>query len=85
MTKPWIWSKVEYADGTGWKLLDGQGRNRASVWPNGTWHSFDTDGIGGHNDVCANVKDAMDQALAAVVKQGWTAFKIKYEKVSVHP
>lgn len=93
MTKPWKWVRSKAGIlGTQyeWVLYDGRGRNRANVWPNGVWHSWDTDGVGGENGAVIRMngtvpvpdqfvlQDAMDQAMAAVARQGWTPWKIEY-------
>jgi len=83
MTKPWKWVPSEDSHGKGWILRDGRGRNRANVWGNGVWHTWDTDGVGGENDVCEGrdkIRDAMDQTMAAVARQGWTPWKVEYLK-----
>ena len=82
MAKPKAWRWTPAGPGT-WVLRDGRGRNRANVWANGVWHSWDTDGIGGENGVCDGpnrINDARDQAMAAVVRQGWTPWEVIYEK-----
>lgn len=77
-SKPWKWVRSLAHAGEAFRLLDGRGRNRATVWTNGTWSTWDEDGVGCQNDCCAKVRDAMDQAIAAVVRQGWTPFKVNY-------
>lgn len=93
--KPWRWIRIPdpLSDGKEGErhLLDPRGRNRATVWPNGVWHTWDTDGIGGENGAAVREDgevrrpdmwiraDAMDQAVAAVVRQGWTCMKLVYE------
>lgn len=74
--KTWRWRKENEDSTAACTLMDGQGRNRVTVWDNGVWHSWDEDGVGGENGSCENVQDAMDQAVAAVVHQGWTPFRI---------
>lgn len=98
--KPWRWVKMpdDVSDGMVTegerRLLDPRGRNRATVWANGTWHTWDTEGVGGENDCAVRmdgeiarpqdfvIRDAMDCALAAVVRQGWTNLNLVYEKFS---
>lgn len=46
-------------------------RGSASVWPNGTWHTFDSDGQGGENASDETIEKAMDEAEAAISRQGW--------------
>lgn len=63
--------------GRGRVLLDGRGRVRAQIWQNTetrfTWHTYDQDGVGGENAAeCTTLQDAMDQVVAAIVRQGWT-------------
>lgn len=82
MTKPKPWSWVRDGRG-GWLLLDGRRLLRANVWDNGTWHTYDKDGIGGENDVCVGphkVQDARDQVMAAVVRQGWTPWDVSHSQ-----
>lgn len=84
MTKPWRWEKDPQPIGRhGWILRDGRNRNRCNVFPNGVWHTWDERGTGGENGACEGryaVQDAMDQAMAAVARQGWTPWKIEYPK-----
>jgi hypothetical protein len=49
----------------------GVARGRASVWNNGTWHTWDRAGVGGENSREATVEDAMRAAEAALIRQGW--------------
>lgn len=80
MPKPWRWTS-DYNGG--WILRDSLGRARANVWANGVWHSWNADGAGGENGSCEGphgVQNAMDQAMAAIVRQGWTSWKVEYDK-----
>ncbi len=43
----WVWSERNQC----WNLKAGE-HSHATVWPDGTWHTWDTDGVGGENDVC---------------------------------
>ncbi len=56
-------------------LLDGRGRVRAQIWQNTatrfTWHTYDQRGVGGENAESTTLQDAMDQVVAAIVRQGW--------------
>jgi hypothetical protein len=69
---PWRWVKVQIAE---WELIHGGARVRARIWNNTpgryTWHTFDSDGTGGENDVADSLNDAKDLAVAAIVRQGW--------------
>jgi hypothetical protein len=53
-----------------WELII-KGKGRASVWLNGTWHTWDAHGIGGENACEATVEDAKREAEAALIRQGW--------------
>jgi protein gp37 len=82
---PW---KVEWT-----KRLDGsfdafssdgagvRGTNLATVWPNGTWHTWDANGIGGENSQTLGVETAKGAALEALQRQhispikGWARHK----------
>jgi hypothetical protein len=68
--REWRWKKLSGVDES-WRLLDERGRNRCSVWENGTWHSWDERGVGGENAVARNVNEAKEQATMAVIRQGW--------------
>lgn len=88
--KPWKWERLSDAvtmDSVGRILRDGLERNRANVWSNGTWHTWNEDGVGGENGSCEGryrIIDAMDQVMAAVVRQGWTPWKVEYPSVKAH-
>lgn len=92
--RAWKWDTMAFAlDSKGNKLptehrlLDGQGRHRASVWKNSddraTWHTYDTDGTGGENSECHGdlaLDDAKRHAVASMVRQGWApgGWRIKW-------
>jgi hypothetical protein len=60
--KPADWELVIHARGE---------KATASVWRNGTWHTFDRKGTGGENGREATVEDAKREAEAALIRQGW--------------
>lgn len=43
----------------------------ASVWKNGTWHTWDADGVGGWNDLADSFEQAQEHAILAAFKQGF--------------
>lgn len=51
------------------ELQDERGRVYATVWTNGTWHTWDARGIGGENDSERSVLLAKEQAVAALDRQ----------------
>jgi hypothetical protein len=53
-----------------WELFE-RGKGRASVWLNGTWHTWDKDGVGGENAREESVEAAKAAAEDAIVRQGW--------------
>jgi hypothetical protein len=80
MIKPWRWidrSGPLYVGPRGgkWELVDGRGRDRATIWQNSedrfTWHTWDVRGTGGENSECSSLRDAKEQCVAAIVRQGW--------------
>lgn len=79
MIRPWQWrERAAMKTSSGLPitdLLDGHGRDRATIWQNDrdrfTWHTWDTDGVGGENASATSLNDAKDQAVAAIVRQGW--------------
>lgn len=60
-----------------WRLIVGRlmGRRKqrcvASVWDNGTWHTWDQRGIGGENSVEDSVERAKIEAAASAISQGF--------------
>ncbi len=72
----WFGSPSDAAAPGGRVLRDGRGRVRAQIWQNTamrfTWHTYDQHGVGGENAECTRLQDAMDQVVAAIVRQGWT-------------
>jgi len=79
MIKAWRWSKSLWETTTNggaiWRLRDGCGRERATIWQNSedryTWHTWDDNGTGGENAEAASLDDAMRHCVAAIVCQGW--------------
>ena len=47
------------------------GRNRATVWPNGVWHTWNRHGTGGENWEEKTVESAKSEAYYSCIKQGW--------------
>lgn len=47
------------------------GRCRASVYSNGVWHTWDSNGCGGENDSEKGLSEAKRQAYASCVMQGF--------------
>lgn len=67
----WI-SRNDAGEGSpGWKLYDEMGRARATVWANGTWHTWNEDGVGGENGTTGDAWYAQHEAVKALVRQGW--------------
>ncbi len=67
---PWLvqWRPT----GRGGFEADVEGRPKdsfATVWPNGTWHTWDADGVGGENDSEPTVEAARAAALEALARQ----------------
>ena len=73
MIKPWRWIDRSGRDGK-WELVDGLGRDRATIWQNDesrfTWHTWDQ-GTGGENSEATSLDDAKRHCVAAIVRQGW--------------
>jgi hypothetical protein len=75
--KPWEWKAEEptrFINGK-WHLLDGQGRERATIWQNTenrfTWHTWDEHGTGGPNSEENDLRRAMDACIGAIIRVGW--------------
>jgi protein gp37 len=47
------------------------GGHAATVWPNGTWHTWDRNGVGGENDTEPTIEQAKAEALAAVLRAAY--------------
>lgn len=88
--RPWEWVKRSE---THWQLIDGNRDTRADVWINRTevvWHTYNERGVGGENSSVeirtrpTGLRDAFnqarDEAVAAVVRQGWApgGWKVKW-------
>ena len=80
MIKPWRWidrsgSPAPSVHGGRWELMDGRGRERATIWQNAesrfTWHTWDDRGTGGENSEASSLDDAKRHCVAAIVRQGW--------------
>jgi len=78
--KPWRWidrsgSPAPSVRGGRWELVDGRGRERATIWQNDesrfTWHTWDDCGTGGENSEAPSLDDAKRHCVAAIVRQGW--------------
>ena len=57
-----------------WMLMVRDGRKTymaAKVWSNGTWHTFDRNGVGGENWSEPTVKQARVEAAALAIAQGF--------------
>jgi hypothetical protein len=77
MIKPWKWVETP-SNGYGRRevaLFDGHGRERCTIWEQRhggwVWHTWDERGTGGENSEHANLNRAKDEAVAAIVRQGW--------------
>lgn len=60
----WTWARE-------WTLRLSSGRVVATVWPNGTWHTWGPDGTGGENSREETPEMAAVEAFKAVKRQGW--------------
>lgn len=73
--KPWRWVGSDDGKGSVYHLIDGRGRERATVWWNAwnrfTWHTWDDRGTGGENAEATELNAAKRACLAAIVVQGW--------------
>lgn len=63
----WTWTH----DAEAFTLRRHNGQAAATVWINGTWHTWNTNGTGGENWTEPTVDAAMVAAMAAVKRQGW--------------
>lgn len=57
--------------GTKWNLTRPCGSVAAVVYDNGVWHTFDASGVGGENSNETTVNEAMRQAMASAITQGF--------------
>ena len=61
--------------------LGSTGREIATAWPSGTWHTWDAHGTGGENASAPTVRDAQRAAVEALIRQqadprkGWAVHK----------
>jgi hypothetical protein len=54
-----------------WDLLRTDGTSAATVWENGTWHTWDQNGTGGENSSQDTVSNAQMAALLSAINQGF--------------
>ena len=57
-----------------WELTVGRGKHPrvvATVWMNGTWHTWDRNGVGGENNKEKTIKRASVEAAASAIEQGF--------------
>ena len=52
------------------KLVHGK-KIFASVYPNGVWHTWDENGVGGENSSCDTVQKAQEEAAQSAISQGF--------------
>lgn len=82
MIKPWRWieslSERTTRGGRVWYLSDGRSRRRATIWEHAggidgdfVWHTWDEHGTGGENASALTLRQAKDECVAAIVRQGW--------------
>ena len=66
------WNREDLGD---WQLTAPDGCRAATVWSNGTWSTWNCQGVGGENSIEKDVALAKDAALRAValamVLKGW--------------
>lgn len=71
----WVVSKIDEADRpTEWHLVVGRGKKPrivATVWANGTWHTWNRNGSGGENSVEKTARAAKIEAAASAIEQGF--------------
>lgn len=75
-----LWQKRENPIGEPpeWSLISPSGVLAATVWGNGTWHSWDRQGVGGENSQEDTVAEAKRQAFAAVALAGHHEIRIAH-------
>jgi len=66
---PWMLTWVGRHHETQSLVSERSGITLANVWPNGTWHTWDRNGIGGENGVSPSVAQARSDALDALSRQ----------------
>lgn len=64
------WAKTEGVMEVCWDLRY-RGRAVATVWGNGTWHTWDADGVGGENSQELTVAQAKLEAAGSAIEQGF--------------
>ena len=55
-----------------------RGVTAATVWPNGTWSTWDENGDGGENSSEGTVGEAKWQAWYTLITQGWHGLSVSY-------
>ena len=64
----WVFDEKENC----WELVvKGRKCPAATVWNNGTWHTWDRDGVGGENSKEESVHKAKIESSASAIMQGF--------------
>ena len=64
------WRKCKVEGKWEWRLYRGD-NYYASVWLNGTWFTWDEDGVGGENSIEYSTEKAKLEATVSVIRQGF--------------
>lgn len=54
-----------------WELRRPDGTSAATVWENGAWHTWDSEGCGGENSAECCVENAQMAAVLSAINQGF--------------
>ena len=54
-----------------WELSRADGTSAATVWENGSWHTWDQDGVGGENSREDTVSESKIEAMLSAINQGF--------------
>lgn len=75
LTLQWVFRPADADEGPHWNLIIktmmGTHRAVATVWENGTWHTWDQWGTGGENSSEGTVQRAKVEAAASAIEQGF--------------
>jgi hypothetical protein len=71
MTQRAKWIKHDSLLGEIWQLTRPDGTHAATVWNEGTWHTWNHNGVGGENSKEATVEDAKIEAGLSAWQQGF--------------
>ncbi len=78
LPRGWKWIEHTWKVPREWTLRGPHKYEAATVFENGHWHTWDKHGVGGENDTEDTIELAKDEAVSALLRQGWFGYKLDW-------